>query len=73
MSQKKAKLINKFIKVTGKEKSGLGWTSNFGTTKHVLLESKRIKRAYSEANSKRKTGLSIVMLTVVKKSNGKTN
>lgn len=80
MSQKKAKLLRKFIKVTGKERSGAVWSSqsynkNGDTTvhKHVLLESKRLKRAYKEASHKQKSGLSSVMLIVIKNSNDKTN
>lgn len=81
MSQKKAKLINKFIKVTGKEKAGTVWSTTHGmksdgsllTRRHMLMESKRIKRVYASANSKQKRGLSVVMLTVVKNKNDKTN
>lgn len=75
MSQKKAKLLNKFLKTTGQNNTGTQWQVNRGmdskgrvvSTTHTLRDDKRIKKAYKDASYKQKTSLSEVMLSVNKK------
>lgn len=80
MSQKKSKLLNKFIKATGQNKTGKqwkvekGWDSKGNTIYafHTLRDDKRIKRAYNDSNYRQKTAISAVMLSVIKKNETKT-
>lgn len=77
MSQKKAKLLNKFIKATGQDKTGQQWQESIGfnektgkevTRIHTLRDDKRIKRAYKDSNYRQKTAIGAVMLSVIKKN-----
>jgi len=75
MSQKKAKLINRFLKNEGMDKTGQQWETRRGIDKkgnvivntHTLRDDKRVKRAYASASAKDKKNLSAVMLLVNKK------
>jgi len=76
MSQKKAKLLNKFIKATGQDNTGQQWQTQIGFDKdgrainriHTLRDDKRIKRAYKDSNYRQKTAIGAVMLSVIKKN-----
>lgn len=76
MSQKKAKLLNKFIKATAQDKTGHQWQVSRGmdkkgnliSTTHTLRDDKRIKKAYKDSNYRQKTAIGAVMLSVIKKN-----
>lgn len=65
MSQKKAKIINKFLKASGMNETGKAWTDGNGKF-HTLRDSKRIKRQYAGADHRRKMVLSKTMLLITK-------
>lgn len=73
MSQKRSKLINRYLKTTGMDATGESWKIPVHDIKGIVVgyktrqlrDSKRVRKAYKEAPAYIKKNLAVVMATTV--------